>query len=641
MSNVLEDAFRCLEFATEREDKGDRVEAATKYYEGCYLLKRYLERLPISLDQNESKSLVFKKVQHYEKKAHILLREESPHPSSENSRQNSRSVDIRHSLLAKETSVVPMAIAVPIPPTTLSSLRHSTLFNSVTKLITIKAGMANSHLAQALDLDESSKREDATGQYMLAAELYLEAIKVADKAGPGMLSTLFVLKNRLEGALDRIEQIKDPHKTKLPNIQKIEREKEKESLKLSKEEITILQRSSLISSGLFLPWSEQEAKELSRNALRPSKSLFIDLDGPLKLSESQKKQFYKWARPAEILAIRGMSPRTLVMIKNITPYTIRQKCVTDCSMIASLCVCSVYERRFKKQLITAILYPKNSEGIPIINPNGKYFVRLWLNGVARCIVVDDFFPIDNRGNLLCSHTTSTGLELWVSVIEKAYMKLCGGYDFPGSNSGVDLFALTGWIPERLFFPQDPNKIKDHETASSRAWERLYGASSYGDCLISVSSSPNLTKQEAERVGLITGHAYAVLRVVQTKNGTRLLQLKNPWARKSWQGRFSSADIAGWKDQNLRHEVGYNQEVARNHDDGVFWISWNDILTYFQTLHLSWNSNLFNHQSISHSFWPASQGPQVDTFNISKIKKVVKILAFNASHTFKVKIHSIS
>lgn len=54
-----------------------------------------------------------------------------------------------------------------------------------------------------------------------------------------------------------------------------------------------------------------------------------------------------------------------------------------------------------------------------------------------CIVVDDYLPVSNTGTLMCTFSTNKN-ELWPSIIEKAYMKLMGGYDFPGSNSGIDL-----------------------------------------------------------------------------------------------------------------------------------------------------------------------------------------------------------
>ena len=49
-------------------------------------------------------------------------------------------------------------------------------------------------------------------------------------------------------------------------------------------------------------------------------------------------------------------------------------------------------------------------------------LQLKFNGVHRKIVVDDRLPVARGGQLMCSHSTHKE-ELWVSIIEKAYMKV--------------------------------------------------------------------------------------------------------------------------------------------------------------------------------------------------------------------------
>jgi calpain-7 len=349
------------------------------------------------------------------------------------------------------------------------------------------AGKASVSLSSAIKFDESKEMSSAIEQYLASAQHYLEAVKILCQENEVTNSELIAsLKRKVQVALDRVQELKkkqagnkpkpdcDEIRKKLasleptthkvshtkPNCDEINRKLEQlatleptNNASLTPYEIEVLRKSSTLTSGLFLPWCDEEARTYNYfSHISP----WTDPDGLLTLSDKQKERFYKWARPSQIVSMKRHPSRdNIAMIHSITPFTIKQYCVSDCSFVAGLCIAAAYERRFKKPILSSLIYPQDSSGKPIYNPHGVYMVKLWLNGVARRVLVDDLLPIDKKGKLLCSHTDGrlsrsqrnllergTPLELWVSILEKAYMKLCGGYDFPGSNSGIDLFSLT-------------------------------------------------------------------------------------------------------------------------------------------------------------------------------------------------------
>ncbi|EGT51962.1 hypothetical protein CAEBREN_14790 [Caenorhabditis brenneri] len=366
------------------------------------------------------------------------------------------------------------------------------------------------------------------------------------------------------------------------------------SQKFTKEELNVLSTTSNINNKLYVPFHSYDKV----NEFKGQHGKFTDPDGKIGLTQKQRLKLKGWKRVSELYD----NP---TIIYSIDCHTIKQTVISDCSFISSLSIAALYEKRFKKQLVTSIIYPQDSNGKPIYNPAGKYMIKFHINGVWRKVVIDDYFPVDEHDRMMCSQTENKG-ELWVSLLEKAYMKVMGGYDFPGSNSNIDLNALTGWIPERIELnessKQDPDAI----------FRKLFDRFHRGDCLITLATG-KMNEEMQKRSGLVETHAYAVIDIRSVEN-KRLLKVKNPWTHSRWKGNFSDKDKLNWTPK-MKSALAYDPEVAAGKDDGIFWIDYESVRHFFDVIYVNWNADLFPFTSVYHATWKQETGPARDVYTV--------------------------
>lgn len=204
--------------------------------------------------------------------------------------------------------------------------------------------------------------------------------------------------------------------------------------------------------------------------------------------------------------------------------------------------------------------------------------------------------------------------LWPAILEKAYLKIRGGYDFPGSNSGTDLWIIMGWIPEQIFIEPDVDL--------DGLWTRIYKAYQCGDVIITMGTGATSLPSEIA-TGLVGHHDYAVLDLAE-KDGQKQVQIKNSWLNSTSQTghehaetkqRFeaksdndSAVTVRPEHQTDILGATGpVSMNTAGNARPGVFWMDFNTVGQHFDSLYFNWNPALFTDRYDIHFSWDLRVG----------------------------------
>jgi calpain-7 len=225
-----------------------------------------------------------------------------------------------------------------------------------------------------------------------------------------------------------------------------------QSRKLPVSEQKILWLSSLVNGHKFPPWTRMpEAEDFAVGDI----PFWEGYD--LSLSPHQRENFADWARseaalppPTWFTDREGMAPT----MSSSKPIDLVQDTALDCSVVASLCAETSRVEKGYSSILSSTIFPFDPrKDCPELSPSGRYLFRFNFNGCFRAVEIDDRLPLSKSKRMLHIVDRNNPQLLWPALLEKAYLKVRGGYDFPGSNSNTDLWIIAGWIPEIVFLEQ--------------------------------------------------------------------------------------------------------------------------------------------------------------------------------------------
>ncbi len=192
----LDDVFRLLEEAKSLEKDGQRIEASTKYYEGCHLMRQIIAKTQLE-DIDPVVVLLKEKIQFYTLQAQRLYFDEESVISPTRPKRSTTPATI---ILSARTSDDISILTLPG--------NQSSVFTDMHR----RTGIGNAWLERAIHLEEEitnktqySNTETIIQSYMGAAEAYLSVVRLSEESS---LSLPSIVQSRLVACLDRVEILK-------------------------------------------------------------------------------------------------------------------------------------------------------------------------------------------------------------------------------------------------------------------------------------------------------------------------------------------------------------------------------------------------------------------------------------------------